>query len=82
MIAVADAYDSMVSHRAYRPSLSSDEALKIIEERAGTQFDPALVKLFKDILPDALKEVREYEEKMKFKENIHANVEVKTEGKN
>ena len=72
----------MVSHRAYRPSLSSDEAMKIIEERAGTQFDPELVKLFKEVLPDALKEVQEYEEKMKFKENFHANVEVKTEGKN
>lgn len=82
VIALADAYDSMVSHRAYRPSLSSDEAMKIIEERSGTQFDPELVKLFKEVLPDALKEVQEYEEKMKFKENFHTDVEVKTEGKN
>ena len=70
VIAVADAYDSMVSNRAYRQGLSSEEALRNIEERAGTQFDPALVKLFKEVLPDALKEVREYEEKMKIKENV------------
>ncbi len=81
VIAVADAYDSMVSDRAYRAGLSSDEAMRIIEEKAGTQFDPALVKLFKDILPDALEEVREYEEKMKFKENFQTNVNINTEEK-
>ena len=71
----------MVSDRAYRAGLSSDEAMRIIEEKAGTQFDPALVKLFKEVLPDALEEVKEYEEKMKFKENFQTNVNVNTEEK-
>lgn len=70
IIAVADAYDSMVSNRAYRQGLNSDEALQRIEEKSGTQFDPEIVNLFREVLPDATKEVKEYEEKMKFKENL------------
>ena len=72
VIAVADAYDSMVSDRAYRAGLSPEVALKNIEERAGTQFDPAIVKLFKVVLPEALQEVKEYEEKMKNKMNMES----------
>ncbi len=70
IIAVADAYDSMVSNRAYRQGLSSDEALQRIEEKSGTQFDPYVVQLFKEVLPEAAREVKEYEEKMKIKENL------------
>lgn len=72
VIAVADAYDSMVSDRAYRAGLSPEVALKNIEDRAGTQFDPAIVKLFKVVLPEALQEVKEYEEKMKNKMNMES----------
>ena len=61
IIAIADAYDSMVSNRAYRKSLSSEEALKIIEQSAGKQFDPDLVQIFKSILPEAIEEIKEYE---------------------
>jgi len=65
IIAIADAYDSMVSNRAYRKSLSSDEALAIIKDGAGKQFDPDLVQIFVNILPDALKEIEEYESQKK-----------------
>ncbi len=61
IIAIADAYDSMVSNRAYRASLSSEDAIKILEQGAGKQFDPNLVEIFKEILPDAIKEINEYE---------------------
>ncbi|MBQ4646614.1 MAG: response regulator [Candidatus Gastranaerophilales bacterium] len=63
IIAIADAYDSMISNRAYRKSLTSDEALKIIEQGAGKQFDPDLVEIFKSILPDAIREIEQYEAK-------------------
>ena len=61
IIAIADAYDSMVSNRAYRSSLSSQEALEIIQQGAGKQFDPNLVQIFASILPDALEEIKQYE---------------------
>ena len=64
----------MVSNRAYRKSLSPDEALKVIEQSAGKQFDPNLVEIFKSILPEALREIKEYEESQKtatpFEDNI------------
>ncbi len=64
IIALADAYDSMVSNRAYRQGLSPEEALKLIDEKSGTQFDPELIGVFKSILPAAQKEIKEFEEKM------------------
>ena len=54
----------MVSNRAYRQGLSPEEALKLIEEKSGTQFDPALIDVFKSILPAAQKEIKEFEEKL------------------
>lgn len=63
IIAIADAYDSMVSKRAYRTGLTSDEAVEILKQGAGKQFDPNLVQIFISILPEAIQEIQEYEEK-------------------
>ncbi len=46
ILAVADAYDAMVSIRAYRKEMSSKEVLRIIKYGRGTQFDPDIVDLF------------------------------------
>lgn len=61
IIAIADAYDSMVSNRAYRRSLSMEEAIEAIEKGAGIQFDPGLVQVFKTILPEAVEELKQNE---------------------
>lgn len=50
IIAVADVYQALVSDRPYRKAYSKKEALKIIQEGAGTQFDPEIVKIFLEIL--------------------------------
>ncbi len=60
IIAIADAYDSMISNRAYRKSLSVQEALDIIEQGAGKQFDPALVQVFKNIIPGITEEIIQF----------------------
>ena len=57
IIAIADAYDAMTSNRAYRESLSPQEAMNIIETASGKQFDPNLVAIFKSILPDIIEEI-------------------------
>ena len=68
IIAIADAFDSMVSNRAYRKSLTPDEAMEIIKQCAGKQFDPNLVQIFEAVLPEALKELTEREQD--FKKNV------------
>lgn len=46
IIAVADTYDAMTSHRPYRPALSPDTAATELKRCSGTQFDPAVVDAF------------------------------------
>lgn len=60
ILAVADAYDSMISDRSYRTGLSYQDALKIVDEQSGLQFDPVVVQAFKTILPSAIEEIDEY----------------------
>ena len=46
ILCVADAYDAMTSDRPYRKGLPREEALRILRENAGSQFDPAVVEAF------------------------------------
>lgn len=45
IIQVADAYDAMTSERAYRKALSKYDALVIIEQEMGKQFNPEIAKV-------------------------------------
>lgn len=47
IVAVADAFDAMVSDRPYKKSFSARKALEVIEKGAGSQFDPAVVECFR-----------------------------------
>jgi diguanylate cyclase (GGDEF)-like protein len=51
IIAVAEAYDDMVTPRPYRQKVSSAEALEELKNKAGSQFDTAVVKAFIRALP-------------------------------
>jgi|GEM_PF-625447 len=52
IIAIVDAYDAMTSDRPYRKALSKEEALRIIEENEGLQWDPNLVLIAIRILKE------------------------------
>jgi len=50
IIAVADAFDAMRTKRPYRKVLSLEEAVNELQDKAGTQFDPEVVKVFLKVL--------------------------------
>jgi hypothetical protein len=55
IIAVADSFDAMVSVRPYRAkSLTVTQALKILDDERGAQFDPELVVTFTKLVHEHL----------------------------
>ena len=59
LMALADVYDALISDRPYKKAYTHEEACKIVEEGAGTHFDPVLVELFKNIKDQFEKIARE-----------------------
>jgi len=50
IMALADAFDAMVSDRPYRTGLLHEQVLRIIQEEAGHQFDPHVVEAFNQVM--------------------------------
>ncbi|CCU78410.1 hypothetical protein HSACCH_00599 [Halanaerobium saccharolyticum subsp. saccharolyticum DSM 6643] len=50
ILAVADAWDAMLSRRSYRKSLTTEEALMEVKENKGSQFSPRVVDSFIKII--------------------------------
>jgi response regulator RpfG family c-di-GMP phosphodiesterase len=51
LISIPDVFDALTTSRAYRDALPVHEALTIIRDGAGTQFDPDLARVFLQIAP-------------------------------
>lgn len=49
IVHVADAYDAMTTNRSYRRGMTHERAIAILEEFAGTQFDPTIVEVFRNL---------------------------------
>ncbi|MDR5695021.1 MAG: HD domain-containing protein [Armatimonadota bacterium] len=50
IIAVADAFDAMTSHRPYRQALPVQAALQELQKEKGRQFDPEIVDVFIEMM--------------------------------
>jgi GAF domain-containing protein len=50
ILAVVDAYTAITDHRPYRPARTHEEAVTELRRCAGTQFDPAVVSAFLQVL--------------------------------
>jgi putative nucleotidyltransferase with HDIG domain len=50
VLAIADCYDALTSHRPYRRALSHDSAIAMIHERRGSMFDPAMTDTFLQVV--------------------------------
>jgi len=46
ILAVADCFDALISDRPYRPRLSEQAAIQILQKRRGTVYDPFVVDTF------------------------------------
>ena len=46
IVALADVFDALISHRPYRAATDHEAARQMIALKAGTQFDPELSRLF------------------------------------
>lgn len=51
VIAVADSYDAIRSNRSYRRGASRDEAVQVLKDESGHQFDAEVVTAFLTTLP-------------------------------
>ena len=60
IMSVADVFDALTSPRVYKPAFPLSEALKILEEGSGTQFDPKCINAFMDALPEVKKVLKKY----------------------
>lgn len=61
VLAVADAYDAMITARPYRSPLPREEAIAELRRCSGTQFDPIVVEFFLELLESDDAEIMELE---------------------
>lgn len=54
IVAIADVFDALSTHREYKPAFDLDKTLTIIKEGKGKHFDPNLVDAFLDVLDEVL----------------------------
>jgi HD-GYP domain-containing protein (c-di-GMP phosphodiesterase class II) len=52
VLAVADAYVSMTSPRAYRTAFTVEEALAELADKSGSQFDPDVVGALRRLIAE------------------------------
>ena len=58
ILCIADAFDAMTSKRSYKEAISAEEAVAILQEEAGKQFDPKLVLIFIELVKKNQLEIR------------------------
>ncbi|MBE9526860.1 MAG: response regulator [Proteobacteria bacterium] len=62
IIAIADVFDALTTERPYKKAWTIEDAVKLINDEAGSHFDPELVTVFNDVLPQILAIKEQYEE--------------------
>jgi putative two-component system response regulator len=52
IMAIADVYDALISHRPYKPSYPHAVAIETITRDSGTHFDPTLIELSMNVMEE------------------------------
>ena len=58
--AIADVFDALTTNRVYRRAFPLVEAIEMMKRDAGSHFDPELLSIFWDLLPEVLKVEQKY----------------------
>ena len=58
IVAIADVFDALTHKRQYKDAWTIDNAIEYINDQSGTHFDPALVDIFMDNLPEFLEIIK------------------------
>ncbi len=58
IVAILDVYDALLHDRVYRPAVPEEKALQISTDGRGSHFDPRVVDVFMQVLPE-LRRIRE-----------------------
>ena len=62
IVAIADVFDALTTERSYKNAWSVEESVAFLKEQKGKHFEPRLVDLFIEILPDILNIRTQYSE--------------------
>jgi len=62
IVAIADVFDALTSERPYKKAWSVEAAVKLIDESSGSHFDPELVPIFHQVMPEILAIKEQYAE--------------------
>ncbi len=62
VVAIADVFDALTSHRPYKKAWPIEKAVALIQDSAGSHFDPQLVEAFMVALPQILEISLKYAE--------------------
>lgn len=54
IFAIVDVWDSLSADRPYREAISTEKAIKFLDEQSGKHFDPQVVEAFKEIISNTL----------------------------
>lgn len=62
VVAVADVFDALTSERPYKKAWSVEDAVALMKREAGEHFDPFLINVFINILPEILEVKSTYDD--------------------
>jgi len=62
IVAIADVYDALCSRRVYKDPWSENEVLDEMRKLGGSKFDPELIEIFFEILPNIKQTQNQYPE--------------------
>ena len=53
-------FDALTSERPYKKAWTVEDAVDAINQDSGSHFDPSLIKLFNQVLPDIIEIRKKY----------------------